>query len=209
MLTYELLRLSELTLSGFSVPRWAEYSCKCLFIQNTHRALLLLTGKLSYLTTMNIISVGVRPPSISCSLQRRDNLTERESLHLFLISPRLLSLPPLQWACFQGDKHHVTQHCESCNNIVFIVGDGWNFSHFTSWTWENKQECFCSEWMRSRTWGKMFSFFLSRYFLSLCSDLFSIFGVLDSYRLCLVCKFAWVCKCLCFIFRHILTLIVE
>lgn len=40
---------------------------------------------------------------------------------------RLLTPPPLQWACFQGDKHHVTQHCESCNNIVFIVGNGWNF----------------------------------------------------------------------------------
>lgn len=43
------------------------------------------------------------------------------------ISTLLLTLPPLWWACFQGDKHHVTQYCESCNNIVFIVGDGWNF----------------------------------------------------------------------------------
>lgn len=191
----------ELPLSGFSVPWWAKYSCKCLFIQNTHWALLRLTGKLSYLTTMNIISAGVGPPSISRAVYSAETIRPKESLHLFLISPQLLTLPPLQWACFQGDKHHVTQHCESCNNIVFIAGDGWNFSHFTSWTWENKQECFSSDWTQNVGQNV---FFLSRYFLSLCSDLVvsaSSLSLADWFVGCVwFAKFAWICKCLRFIF---------
>lgn len=94
------------------------------FSQNTHWAFLLLTRKSSNSSKLNTIAVGVRLPLTSYSTE---TAWWKESLHLFLISTQLLTRTPLQWACFQGDKHHVSQQCEAWNNIVFIVCDGWNF----------------------------------------------------------------------------------
>lgn len=197
---------SHITLSKLSGFLWRVFSVWMLLCCYPENALSALAGKLSCLTVSNALAVGARPSSHLVHYNSTETAWWRESLHLFLISTRLLTPTPLQWACFQGDKHRVTQHCESCNNIVFIVGDGWNFSHFTSWSWEDMQECLSPCRMYSGKHGK-------KYLLSFRAILSHFPGpllffyllfylwTLHSHGLCLVSNFTWSRSCLRLLLR--------
>lgn len=168
--------------------------------------LVILAGKRSRLTALNTDAVDARPSSHLVHYSSTRTAWWRESLHLFLISTRLLTLTPLRWACFQGDKHRVTQHCESCNNIVFIVSDGWNFSHFASWSWEDMQECLSSCWTQSGEHGKTHLLSFRAIFSHFPGPLLFLYFLFylwppHSLGLCLVCSFTRSRSCLRFLLR--------
>lgn len=111
------------SVGSFSIPWWS----KCFLATTRTEHFWFWPENHPIWANMNTIAAGVQLPPASNSTE---TAWWTESLHLFLISTQLLTLTPLQWACFQRDKHHVSQHCDSCNDVVYIACDGRRFSHF-------------------------------------------------------------------------------
>lgn len=153
----------------FSVSWWSGRFCECIAYWKTHWNACDFGRKT---VTFDCVEHGrcwreaFLPPR--ALQQHQDRVMEGEPSPVSDLHSAANADASPTWtrACFQGDKHRVTQHCESCNNIVFIVSDGWNFSHFASWSWEDMQECLSSCWTQRWTRQNTFAFF-SCYFLPL------------------------------------------